>query len=413
MSSLSRPLLIRNSQFALLWGSQVVSQVGSRMFQIAVLWQLTIQQGEDSSLNLGIFLALSTLPALILVKKIGEWIDTYSSKLILMSADISGVTLAIVLAVILNGGTSSLGPLFVAGFLFALFQAFIEPTLNKSIPQLVVEKDTEKAVAFMSTTALLASFAGALFGALLIERIGLVGVTLLNGASFLFSVFCDARLRLKNPGQDPATADGGVPESGWKIAQGVPQLRSVLIGFAAVNFFGTPILMILPLLTKNILQREADTLALLESFVWLGLLSGTFLSEKLGLKNKTLKYCAISLTVFGLCLSLAGWFPTIFVLPTMLALGSFALGSMNVRMITYYHEVIPNSGKGRFFALLQALVTSMMPLAFFTFGLLGKVFPADQLLVFEGLGVLLISGFFWSLLREKRTHRPILKEVSS
>jgi hypothetical protein len=53
--------------------------------------------------------------------------------------------------------------------------------------------------------------------------------------------------------------------------------------------------------------------------------------------------------------------------------------------------------KGRFFALMQALLSFTFPAAFFLFGLLAEVMTPPRVCLIQALGVLAISGYFLRL----------------
>ena len=111
-----RPLVLRNRDFALLWLGQVLSQAGSRMYQIAILWWLLGRAGpEGGGLAVGTFLVLSALPSILLVGPIGRLVDRFPSRRILVVADVgAGLVLVAValmgmlaiLALVLDGGNT-------------------------------------------------------------------------------------------------------------------------------------------------------------------------------------------------------------------------------------------------------------------------------------------------------------------
>lgn len=391
---MSKPLVLRHRDFFLLWTSQVLSQAGNRMFQIAVAWWILSNISESSGTYLAIFMVLGSLPSIFLVKWIGRVIDRNPSRRVLLTNDTLGITLTLILTFIFSHQVH-IAAILASGLLFALFQGMIEPTLNKAVPELVEEQDISSAVAFLSSTQTLANFFGAVMGAVLIDQVGLIGITLINGSSYLVSAVCDGIIRFDRTKAESsgAKADNEKAE-GWKILEGKPLIKKILLTFGCVNFFGTPILVILPIYTKQVLQASASTLGVLEACIWLGILSGTFFSSRLGLKERALLFTSICLFSFGAFLSL----PAIMIHKVFygfcLAGAGFSLGAMNVRMISLFQEIIPNTQKGRFFALLQALISFAIPIGYFTFAALSDVLETRYLCLLQGGGVILLSVFF-------------------
>jgi len=189
-----RMLVLRNRDFALLWLGQVFSQAGSRMYQIAILWWLLGAAGEAAAgRTVGIFLVLSALPSILFVGPIGRRIDRSSSRRVLVTADgCAAVVIGLVTAALYRGALTTAAA-YAAGFAVALAQAFIDPTLNKAVPELVDPDDIEAGVAFQTSTQSLANFGGAVAGAMLVDVLGIPGVALVNASSYVVSATCASR----------------------------------------------------------------------------------------------------------------------------------------------------------------------------------------------------------------------------
>ena len=240
---MAAPLIFRDRDFLLLWLSQVISQAGTRMFQIGLVWWILSSGSERAGLLLGIFMVVGALPPILAAKPIGKAVDRFSPRRILTVVDCLGLMIAVLLGFLFHGGVESVGLIMVAGFVFAILQAFIDPTLNKALPFLVARKDLESGVAFVASSLTLASFAGAVAGALVLESLGLVGVVLLNGATFLVSLVCDRIVRFgkRRAERERVTGTEALANVSLRSFFGErPLLQKLLAGFASVNFFWNP-----------------------------------------------------------------------------------------------------------------------------------------------------------------------------
>jgi MFS family permease len=390
------PLLLRNRDFRILWMSQVLSQAGNRMFQIAVAWWILKQGFSNSGFYLALFMVLGALPSIALAKWIGRVIDSKSARSILLINDSLGGITALALAIAIALGYSSMIAILICGVLFAIYSAFIDPTIGKSVTDLVDDADIEPAVALNSSTSLMASFCGAIVGGMLIDHVGIMGVTLLNGLSYILAAVCDVLINFKRKSSIlQATPAPGV--DGDDIFTGIPVVKKLLYGFAAVNFFGTPVLIVLPIYAKTALNGTGQTLSFLESAIWLGLLSGTFLAERVGYKERTIFFTALCLTSFSICLAI----PSIELDSYKYAISLFgvgaSLGLLNVRLISLFQKIIPDGKKGRFFALLQAMTSFTVPIGFFVFGWLTDFWSIYLVSFVQGFGIFLIAILFYSL----------------
>ncbi|MBI5240759.1 MAG: MFS transporter [Elusimicrobia bacterium] len=390
------PLLLRNRNILLIWAGQALSQGGTRMYQIALAWWIVTTGGGGK--EVGLFMVASALPALLFVKLIGKVVDRRPSRSVLIACDLAAFLITAAVAAAFHAGRLGLAGACAMGFLLALAQAFFDPALNKAVASAAAPEDLEAAVAFQSSTQSLASFAGAMAGALLIDRVGIFGVIVLNALSFLVSAGANALLDL--PAAAAAGAEEGDGFSVWAALRETPWIKKVLLGFGCVNFFLTPILVVLPLYVKISLRGSASLLGALEVAIWLGILAGTFGSDRLpargGVKG-VLGLGAACMLALGLCLLLPGLIVNRALFLAALFGAGCALGVNNVKFVTLFQERVRPELKGRFFALMQALLSFTFPAAFFLFGLLAELLAPPQVCLVQALGVLALAAYFLSL----------------
>lgn len=392
---MKRPLIFRNRDIFLLWSGQVLSQVGTRMYQIALIWWV-LADGGGGGKEAGVFMVMGALPALLGVRWIGKTVDRSGAKTILVGTDLASFSLTALVALAMKTGSIGLGVVYLSSFLLAGLQALFDPTLNKSLAQLAAAEDMEEAVAFQSSTQSLASFGGAVLGAMLIDRLGIPGVVILNAASFLISALANALLRL--PRTAHAADLAGEDQLGWNILQDMPRIKKILIGFGAANFFLTPILLILPLYVKEALQGGPALLGTLEAGLWLGLVAGTFLAPRINDSNTERLGSAI-LFISGVSLFVPGLIVSSPLFAALLFTAGAALGVNNVKFVSLFQSTVPPELKGRFFALMQALLSFTFPAAFFLFGVLADVMAVYRVCLIQGLGLFALSAYFMYLSR--------------
>lgn len=392
---MSRPLILRNNDFLLLWFGQILSQAGSRMFQIALLWWLVERGGQSAGLVVGSFLVVGALPAILFVKPIGLLIDRVPSKKVLVTSDtVSAATVFLLLPFLSTG--FSVHASFVIQFLLSVLYSIFTPALNKAIPELVLKEDIEAATAFQTSTQAIANFGGAAVGALVIAKLGIVGVVVINGICFIVSALCNLIIRFRYV---IASTESGLSEtrSDFRI-KGV--LRKVLLGFGVANFFATPTLVILPLYTAKVINGSAAQLACLEAAVWAGMLIGSFATSLCARVSNTLLIAAFAMFIHGTAMSIPGLVPNFWLFVGLLAVGHLMVGISNVRFISFFQNAVEANVKGQFFARLQAMVSFTFPAAFFIFGFLGDLWDPQKLCLLQGAGVIATALYFLLLSRK-------------
>ena len=394
--ALRTPLILRNRNMFLIWSGQALSQMGTRMYQIALAWWIVTTGGGGK--EVGLFMAAGALPALAFVKVIGKAVDRHQSRSTLIACDLCAFAVTIVVVLLFRAERLGFSGACIAGFFLALAQAFFDPALSKAVAEAAPPEDLEAAVAFQSSTQSLASFAGAMAGALLIDRIGILGVVILNALSFIVSAGANALLDI------PPAAHSATPAleavSAWEALRQTPWLKKVLIGFGCVNFFLTPILVILPLYVKITLGGTATLLGVLEAAIWLGILAGTFGAKRIltgGTTSGVLRLGAACMLLLGVALFVPGVFMHGGLFFVALFCAGCALGVNNVKFVTLFQERVRPELKGRFFALMQALLSFTFPAAFFLFGLLAEIMAPPKVCIIQALGVLALSGYFLRL----------------
>ncbi len=384
----------KSPDFFLLWMAQILSQSGTRMYQMALTWWI-LTRTSGSSQTLAMFLLVCTLPSLLLVQPIGKWIDTHTSRFALVSSDLMAAFSTIVVALLFAFDRLDLTVLYISTFFISLGQAVVDPTLNKAIVELVEEEDVEPAVAFVSSTQSIANFGGAILGALLIDMIGILAIVVLNAASYLISSLCAFLIKYRYARRNEPTDDSASAKASWSILKGRTLLTLVLIGFGLINFFGVPTLIVLPLYVKNVLQGSATMLGALEASLWLGLIFGAFFAKFIKKPQNTLLIGAICLLLFGGSFFIVGLVVSQLLYFVALFVAGTVLGVNNVKFLTLFQKIIEDSQKGRFFALMQALISFTFPLGYFLFGFLGTFMIPTTLCLIQGAGIMILSlGFY-------------------
>lgn len=409
-----RPLILRNRRFGLLWVGQVMSQAGTRVYQIATLWWLLTQNSlgklGGSGAAMGIFMVLSAIPAIIFLKKIGVLIDKRPSKHILVTADVLAAVTTLILVLCLHFHVFIMPMVYITGFLLAFFQAFIDPTLNKAIPELTEKEDTEAGVAFVASTQSLANFGGAVAGAVLIAKFGMEGAVAMNCLSFVISASANLGIKFQKRTPEANATEASTmeaePGKAVDIFAGLPLLKSVLIGFGCLNFFSTPLFIVMPAYTKMVFHLGPQWLATFESCLWLGLIAGTFSPPLIRFEKNILKIGGLLLFVCGLCIAIPGLIVNMKLYAFMLFMAGWSVGLNNVKFMTLFQEIVPDGLKGRFFAVLSALVSFTFPVAYLVFGLMIDRVSITLLCLIQGAGVMVLATWFLAKSRKPLSFRP-------
>ncbi len=398
VSSSAVPLVFRNRRFGALWFAQVLAQGGRRLNTIAFLWWLLDSHQKDPGLWSGAFALCMALPSVILIRPIGSLVDRNRTKPVLWGADFVAGLFVLLQAILLYREGLTPVALLVTGFLVAACTAVFEPTFMKGIPEIVEARDVEPAIAFAASTQSLASFFGAVMGAVLIAKIGILGATLLNAVSFFVAAGVSACLTFRPPLSvvpNPGPAGGAAPLSEHlsfsMLNREDPFVARLVAIFAGLNFFISPVLILLPHYVSRVLSADASALANLEAGLWLGMLAGTFLAGRVLRGTKLVLALRFLMVGFGVCYLPLGWTKNQLIAGTALCFAGALLSILNVKLIQFFQGRVAHERKGRFFALLTGMSGATFPISFLLFGFLLDRMAPSPLFIVCGAGILVLS----------------------
>lgn len=384
-------LLLRNKDFSFLWTSQIISQSGNRMFQIALSWWVLSGTPEGNSYGLAMVMIAASLPPILLVKVIGIRVEKEAPRNLLLLVDGIGIAVCGLLFFLFYSEKASLLTVLPLVFILSTLCAFIEPTLQKNVSGLVRKKDMEHCMAFLSSTQTVAAFIGAVIGAFLIEHVGIALVALVNCASFVVSCALDASIGFKARKVDEHVFLAAKPLKTRELFGQYPAIRDLLFSFVGINFFASASLLVIPLYVKNVLDKGASYLSAAEAFICSGIILGSLLSPRLGMKRQTILFIQFCLFTYAACTAIGGLVLPASVYLASLVFAGLCIGAMTVRLMTYMHQVLPENIKGRFFASIQAVVGSALPVSFVVFGLVSRAIPDHLLPVLQAFGVVVVA----------------------
>ena len=133
-------VVLRNKDFSKLWIGQLISNVGSSVGSLALLFFAFALTGSELAMA-GLAMT-QILPMVLFSGVIGVYIDRWDRKKIMIAADIirAAVTFLYPFVTILPSVISPLTWLYILAFVYATSNAFFFPARSASIPRLV-ERD--------------------------------------------------------------------------------------------------------------------------------------------------------------------------------------------------------------------------------------------------------------------------------
>ena len=137
--ALSHPYvrLATNGAFSAMWLGQVISSLGDRVHQIALVF-LVARATNASPLALGLVFAAMTIPTFAVGPLAGALVDRWDRKRVMVVSDLARAGLVFAIPVVSG---LHIGFVLVLVFLIAVASSFFRPARAAALPQVVPERD--------------------------------------------------------------------------------------------------------------------------------------------------------------------------------------------------------------------------------------------------------------------------------
>jgi predicted MFS family arabinose efflux permease len=367
-----------------LWSSQVVSTVGTRVTSIA--FPLLVLAVTHSPAKAGVVGFAQTLPFLLLYLPAGAFIDRWGRKRTMIACDAGrAVALGSIAVTVALGWLSMAQVVVVASIEGSLFVLF-DLAEGAALPQLVAKEQVPAAVAQNQAKTQGADVVGQPLGGVLFSIAWLLPF-LADAVSYLVSLA--ALLFIRRPLQQPRAR----PSTRLKteIAEGLlwvwhqPFLRAAVGVIGGVNLVFNALTLLLIVRAKQ-LGASPALIGVMFAFVGVGGLLGSFVAPWV---QRSFAARRVIVTVGWLWAAQIG---VLALLPNALSLGvasglrSFAAPAFNVVITSHLYLVTPDRLLGRVRSAARLVAWGSIPLGALAGGFLASAFGAQTtLLILTGM----------------------------
>ena len=207
-----RPLLLTRD-FGLIWLSQLVSQIGDGVSNLALLWFVYSITG--SPVKTTIIGLIHTIPPIVLGPIIGVYVDRFPKKFFLVGSNLFRAVLMGLIPCAVATDTFTVDLLYVLVLFDAVAMAAFSPALTSSVPLIVPRAQFTAANALLQSTTSLGIIFGPAVSGIGIALFGSQEVLCLNAATYFVAAVCLGLVRLG--AMQPAVAELKIIDgSAWK-----------------------------------------------------------------------------------------------------------------------------------------------------------------------------------------------------
>jgi DHA3 family macrolide efflux protein-like MFS transporter len=394
--------LATNGPFSAIWLAQVISSLGDRVHQIALVF-LVAGATNKSPLALGLVFAAMTIPISLVGPLAGALVDRWNRKWVMVGSDL--LRAGLVFAIPIVSGMS-IGLVVGLVFLIAVASSFFRPARAAALPHVVPPEDLLTANSAMLIADTVSDVAGYGLGGLFVAFLGsalslafwIDGVSYLASAALVAAVVIP-RIVPAGGAQAGSGAGGAVASLRADVVDGWRFLRAETVLFAttvqaSIAEYGLGALTALsPLLVAALPLGRLDASAaygFFEMSTGVGLVGGGVVIGALA--NRLPKGPAIvaGFTTVGVSLILFSVTGSLLVALALAAVVGIANVTFSIPSQTIFQQRTPDEMLGRVVAIRLALVNATLVVSMVTSGLFAQLFGVD--VVLAGCGILTVAA---------------------
>jgi len=424
-------IVLKNRNFQLLFAGNLVSQIGQAFFAFAIGWYiLTLTQ---SPFQAGLYIAVKGFLQVLFVPFLSVYADRWHKGRILFGTDlIRGI-------VILLGGffifqfsdvTSILYVLYATAFVMALCHALFTPAAMAIVPEIVGDDYLREAMSLNSFINSIQQLVGVLLAGVLYALIGIVGIFIVTGVSFILSAISELFIRLNHQkSESPATFKAYQKDLSFGVSYllKTPGLTTMLALIILLNFSIAPVFSnIYPYVFNLLLERDPVELSIVSSMLSVGMLIGGItvgtMSQKYSIKQAMKGGMFVTLLIimlhhFWLVLGVEAHLSyALFYGGFLTIIFFFGLVNMwvNIPFNTGLTQAIDPAVRGRVMGLISTLAQGLIPISIFVTGFFLEVTSIRiVLLVLTAIGmapfILFLTSKPVNQLLESLKEKPVAK----
>ncbi len=405
--------LIKNRDFFLLWISQIISQFGDKLNQMALIaWAYSIMPG--SSFQMAKLIFFTVVPVFIIGPFAATAVDRLDQRKTMYICDLLRAISVITIPTIILPKKLILPVYFMVFISFSLSRLFV-PAKMSIIPNIVPPEYIMPANSLLSLTGVVAAMLGFGIGGMLVQNLGIRFGFTIDAFTFFISAIAIYLI-----GQNYSPKKISLTEEAlgiWQtIFQGIKYLfagkifkdmqeglsylsqqkdiqKLIKLSFLLWALLGGIYATIIVFIQEALGTATSD-LGLLVVFLGAGTLLGSLLWGKLGINMHRFKMLYISLLsvsalLFLFAVSLKSPLSHKFAIASSLSLLlGLAVAPMLIVGQTIVHESSSKEMQGRIFGVIEIIVHLAFVMAMFVSSLLAEFFSeASIIILWSGIGL--------------------------
>jgi MFS family permease len=406
--------LLKNKNFFFLWFGQIISQVGDRLGQMALIGFVSLNM-QGSSLEIAKALFFTILPVFLIGPLAGVYVDRWDRRKTLYTCDFLRAILVLIIPLFLISSKTRFLVYLLIFLIFCIGRFFI-PAKMAIVVDLVEKNDLLLANSLINTTGMIAAILGFGIGGILVEWFGPKGGFYLDSLSFLISAFfifligktAGNPIKIKELAFEIVNV---VRKSIWQeLKEGFLYFfKNRYIRFTAWVMFvlwsalGSVYVVLIVFIQKTLGSITRD-LGILITFLGTGLFLGSLLYGRFGGKFSHYKTIFVSLILSGIFLSFfslsLSFKPSFSVAGLLTFILGLVISPIMITSYTLIHKISQDSMMGKTFSSLEMVMHLAFILFMFISSFLSR-YISELFILLSVSAIFVILGFLNLFYRKK------------
>lgn len=394
---MSERLTVQNSRWkrdvTLFLSSQTISLFGSSLVQYAMMWYITLS--TQSGIMMTIYIICGFIPAFLLSPVAGVWADRFHRKKLIIYADAMIALATLILAILFMLGYDSIWLLFVMAAIRALGTGIQTPAVAAILPQIVPEEHLLRVNGINGTIQAVIMFVSPMVSAALLSLTTMGIIFFIDVVTAAIAIIVLITL-LQIPIHAKASGEQQVGyledfKLGISYIRKHPFLKSFFVFFALLFVMMAPAAFLTPLQVSRSFGEDIWRLTAIEIAFSVGMIvGGAVIASWGGFKNRVYTMMVAGV-LMSICTILLGVLPIFWLYLGAMGLFGLAMPIFNTPTMTIIQEKVDPNYLGRVFGVFGMISTSMMPLGMLVFGPLADLVQVEQLLIWTGIAMFVVT----------------------
>ncbi|MFA5118585.1 MAG: MFS transporter [Candidatus Omnitrophota bacterium] len=390
--------ILSNRNFFLLWMGQIISQLGDRLGQMALIAFVYLRT-PGSSFEIAKTLSFTILPVFLIGPLAGVYVDRWNRRKTMYFCDFIRAALVVTIPAFLFY-SRNLSWIYCIIFIIFSIGRFFVPAKLSVIPEVVEEKDLLIANSLINTTGMIAAILGFGISGVIVEWLGAKSGFYLDSLSFLVSGLLIFAIVKKHGGGSASRKTGDtallhirksvlheikdgilyfIKEKDIRFTAGIMFILWAALGAVYV---------VIIVFVQETLHSATKDLGLLIMFLGIGLFLGSLAYGRFGHKISHYKTIFSALILSGLMVILFALginrYPFFSVAATLSLILGLSIAPIMIATNTIIHKVSQNHMLGKIFSSLEIIMHLGFLLFMFLSSILAEKIPPLYILVFVG-----------------------------